>query len=145
MATSMPRRRSWRLARLWHAGVLAAIVAVALNVVIYLSADALGASFVVQPPNREPSEVTAGGVVVLTAVPLIIATVVYGVLRRFTRQAFRVFVVLALVVFLILLIPPLGAAPELSTAAALILMHVVATGSILGALALFERSTFPGT
>ena len=144
MATSMRERRSWRLARLWHAGVLAAIIAAALNVVIYVTAGALGTPFVVQPPNREPSEVTAGGVIAITAVTLLIATVVYGILRRLTRQAFRVFVLLAIVAFLLLLIPPLGAAQELSTAVALILMHVVATGSILGALALFERNTFPG-
>ena len=145
MAAAMPRRRSWRLARLWQAGVLGAAFAAVLNAVIYAIAKALGTSFVVQPPSRGASEVTAGWVIILTILPLLAATLVYGVLRRLTRRAFRIFIVLAVVVFLVMLIPPLGAARELSTAAALTLMHVVATAAILGALALFERSTFPGT
>lgn len=145
MAAATLRRRSWRLARLWQAGVLGAAVAAVLNAVIYVTARALGTSFVVQPPNRDPSEVSIGAVILITILPLLAATLVYGMLRRLTRRAFRMFIVLAAVVFLVMLIPPLGAARELSTAVALTLMHAVATAAILGALALFERSTFPGT
>lgn len=143
MAASMRERRAWRVNRLWQAGWLAAVIAAVVNVAVYAAARALGTPFIVEPPNRDPSEISAGGVIVFSVVPLVIATGIYGLLRRFTRRPLRVFLLLAVIVFLLLLIPPLGAAREPSTAAALILMHVVATGSILGALALLERSTFP--
>ncbi len=143
MATSMRERRAWWVNRLWRAGSLAAAIAAVVNVVVYVAARALGTPFVVEPPNQDPSEISASGVIILSIVPLVIATGIYGLLRRFTQKPLRVFLLLALVVFLLLLIPPLGAAREPSTAVVLILMHVVATSSILGALALFERSTFP--
>ncbi len=145
MATSMRERRAWRVNRLWQAGSLAAVIAAVVNVAVYVAARALGTPFVVQPPNRDPSEISAGGVIVFSLVPLMIATGIYGLLRRFTRRPLRVFLLLAVIVFLLLLIPPLVTAQDAATAAALILMHVVATVAILVPLALLERSTFPGT
>jgi len=130
--------------RLWHAGLLAAVVAAVLNAGGYALARSLGVSFVVAPPGRDPAEVSAAGVVVLSAAPLLIATAVYGLLRRLTRRALRAFAWLAAMVFVLMLIPPLAAAQDAATAATLILMHVVATAAVIGALALFERSTFPG-
>ena len=143
MGSSMPRRTA-RAMRLWHAGLLAAVVAAVLNAGGYALARSLGVSFVVAPPGRDPAEVSAAGVVVLSAAPLLIATAVYGLLRRLTRRALRAFAWLAAMVFVLMLIPPLAAAQDAATAATLILMHVVATAAVIGALALFERSTFPG-
>lgn len=131
--------------RLWHAGLLAAVVAAVVNAGGYALARSLGVSFVVAPPGRDPAEISAAGVVALSAAPLLSATAVYGLLRRLTRQVLRAFTWLAVMVFVLMLIPPLLAAQDAATAAALILMHVVATAAILVSLALFERSTFPGT
>jgi len=143
MATPMRTGRDLRITRLWQAGVLAAVIAAVLNVILYLLARALGTSFAVELPGQGATEVQIVGVIVLTVVPLLVATLVYGLLRRLTRQAFRVFLILAIVVFLILLVPPFTAARDLSTAVALILMHVVAAAAIISTLALFERSTLP--
>ncbi len=143
MASSMPRR-TVRVMRLWHAGLLAAVVAAVLNAGGYALARSLGVSFVVAPPGRDSAEVSAAGVVALSAAPLLIATAVYGLLRRLTRRAPRAFTWLAAMVFVLMLTPPLAAAQDAATASALILMHVVATTAILVSLALFERNTFPG-
>jgi hypothetical protein len=145
MATPMRTRRDWRITRLWQAGLLAAVIAAVLNVAVYLAARALGISFLVEPPNQDPTEVQVAGVIILTVVPLLIATLLYGALRRLTRQAFRVFLILAVVVFLLLLFPPFASARDFSTAVALILMHVIAAAAVIIALALFERSTLPGS
>lgn len=140
MATSV--QRPLRVTRLWQAGVLAAVFGAFLNLGIYLIARALGTSFVVQPPGREPAEVSAAGVVLITVVPLLVGAAVYGALRKVTRRPFPAFAVLAAVVFLLSLVPPLTAALRVSTAIVLILMHVVATAVLLVTLYVYERSTF---
>jgi len=123
----------------WRYGVLAAVIAAVINAIIWLIARALGVSFRVQPPGQTESTVNLLRVILITLVPILLAVGLYVLLQRVTRRPFLVFLVIALVVFVLSLLPPLSAADETGTHVALILMHIVATLAVLAGVYRFEQ------
>lgn len=123
----------------WRYGVLAAVIAAVINAIIWLIARALGVSFRVQPPGQTESTVNLLRVILITLVPILLAVGLYVLLQRVTRRPFLVFLVIALVVFVLSLLPPLSAADETGTQVALILMHIVATLAVLAGVYRFEQ------
>ncbi len=123
----------------WRYGVLAAVIAAVINAIIWLIARALGVSFRVQPPGQTESIVNLLAVILITIVPILLGVGVYVLLHRVTRRPFLVFLIIALVVFVLSLLPPLSAADETGTQVALILMHIVATLAVLAGVYRFEQ------
>ncbi len=123
----------------WRYGVLAAVIAAVINAIIWLIARALGVSFRVQPPGQTESTVNLLRVILITLVPILLAVGLYVLLQRVTRRPFLVFLIIALVVFVLSLLPPLSAADETGTQVALILMHIVATLAVLAGVYRFEQ------
>ncbi|MCX7623216.1 MAG: DUF6069 family protein [Thermomicrobium sp.] len=124
---------------LFRYGIVAAIVAAFVNTLLWLIARAVGVSLRVQPPGRPESQVDLSGVVLLTVVPILLGTGFYALLRRWTRRPFLIFAILALLVFVVLLVPPFAATDRPGSRFLLVLMHVVATVAILAGLFRFER------
>ncbi len=120
-------------------GLVAAVLAALVNAVLWGIARAVGVSLRVQPPGQPETEIGLPQVVILTVAPLLIGTGFYGLLRRWSRRPFLIFVILALLVFAVLLVPPFAATDRPGTRFLLILMHVVATLAILAGLYQFER------
>jgi len=123
----------------WRYGVLAAVIAAVINAIIWLIARALGVSFRVQPPGQTESIVNLLAVILITIVPILLGVGVYVLLHRLTRRPFLVFLIIALVVFVLSLLPPLSAADETGTQVALILMRIVATLAVLAGVYRFEQ------
>jgi len=123
----------------WRYGVLAAVIAAVINAIIWLIARALGVSFRVQPPGQTESTVNLLRVILITLVPILLGVGVYVLLHRVTRRPFLVFLVIALLIFVLSLLPPLSAADETGTQVALILMHIVATLAVLAGVYRFEQ------
>jgi len=123
----------------WRYGVLAAVIAAVINAIIWLIARALGVSFRVQPPGQTESTVNLLAVILITIVPILLGVGVYVLLHRLTRRPFLVFLIIALVVFVLSLLPPLSAADETGTQVALILMRIVATLAVLAGVYRFEQ------
>ncbi len=123
------------LGRLLAYGILAGVLAAALNAVVYLAASALGAI----PPDVEVGNtggpLPLGAVVVFSFVPAILAAGFLVFLGRFSRRPFRVFVVAAVLVFLLSLYTPFSiTGAPLAMIVALELMHLVAALVIVAVL-----------
>lgn len=118
--------------------LLATGLAVLANASLYGLARALGVPFRVVPPGQAPQEVNLASVVLFTAVPMLLGFALYLPLRRRNPRAFSLFVGLALLAFLLLLPPPLVAAPRPDTRAALLLLHVPPVGAYLWGLRRME-------
>ena len=120
-------------------GLVAAVLAAIVNAALWAIARAVGVSLRVQPPGQPETEIGLPQVVILTVAPLLIGTGFYGLLRRWSRRPFLIFVIVALLVFAVLLVPPFAATDRPGTRFLLILMHVVATLAILAGLYQSER------
>ncbi len=120
-------------------GVIAAVAAALVNALLWFIARAVGVSLRVQPPGQPETEVALLAVVLLTAVPVLLGAGVYALLRRWSRRPFLIFLVLALLVFALLLVPPFAATERPGTRFLLILMHVVATVAVLLGIYRAER------
>lgn len=118
----------------WRYGVLATVVAAILNAALWGLARAVGVSLQVQPPGQPETTIGLPQVLLLTVVPLLLGTAFYTLLRRWTRRPFLIFLILALLIFAVLLVPPFAATERAGTRFVLILMHVVATAALLAGL-----------
>jgi hypothetical protein len=97
---------------------------------------------------RFPPLATVGGTIVFTAIPAVVAVVIYALLLRFTRNPERIFTSLAVVVLVVSWIPDLTYIPEVPGASAgqtavLMLMHLIAAAAIVGVLTKLARASFP--
>lgn len=119
---------------IWRHGILATIIAAILNAALWGLARAVGVSLQVQPPGQPETVVGLPRVILLTVLPLLVGTAFYTLLRRWTRRPFLIFLVLSLLIFAILLVPPFAATERAGTRFVLILMHIVATAALLAGL-----------
>ena len=128
------------LGRLLACGVLAGVVAAALNAVVYLLASVLGAiPLDVEIPNTG-GPLPLGAVLIFSFVPAILAAGLLALLGRFVRRPIRVFVALAVVAFVVSLYTPFSI-PGVPVAmiVALEIMHAVAAVVIVGILTRMGR------
>lgn len=122
-------------------GLATTITATVLNSLVYFAGSAVVSydpDFIIFQ-NVSPT-------IIFTMFPAIIATVLYGLLLRFTARPERIFTAIAVVVLLVSFIPDLTYIPTVEGASAgqttiLLLMHVVAAVVIVGMLS----SLAPGT
>lgn len=124
---------------LLEAGLWAVVISVAVNAVLFLVGDALGAlppDAMAPGPEGRTRPVTLGPVVILSAAGPAVGFAIYAILRRFTDRAWMVFVWIAVAVLLIMAVPPFQVenAP-VAQVVILEIMHLVTAGATLGMLA----------
>ena len=120
------------LIRILIGTIVAIVVAAILNVIVFFIGDAAGAfpdDFRFEAPmGGSETSMGVGNVILSTVSYLAIAGVVFAIISRFSRHPARVFLWVAIVVFLLSLLQPLMLedAPN-DMVAFLMLMHLVAT------------------
>ncbi len=137
--THEPEGRSvdWKRFALVGLGTIGA--ALVANLVVY----AVGGAVVGYDPRFLPLA-TAGGTVFFTLVPAVIAVLLYALLLRFARSPERVFTIVAVVVFVVTLIPDFTVIPTVpgvsaGQTAVLLVMHLVAAVVIVRMLTGLSR------
>lgn len=89
-----------------------------------------------------------GTTIFFTAIPAIVATLLYALLLRFARRPARTFALVALVVYIVTTIPDFTYIPgvpgaTVGQAAILVIMHTVAATVMTGLLLRFARPAVP--
>ena len=124
------------------AGVLAALLSVALNAVLYWLANVLGAwSTQVVNPMGDPIDLSA--VAFLSAGPPIVAAVLAWVLIRWVPRGRAVFVAISLLVLALFLLPPTQLGAPVGMVVVLELMHLVVAVPTVGLILRASRRTAP--
>ncbi len=120
--------------RLGPAGALALVLAAATNAVVYLVASSLGAMPQDVDANGQ-GPITLSMVVAMSAAGAVAGTLVYAVVGRFVRRPVRAFRLVAVIALVLSLAGPftIPGAPA-AMVAALLVMHVVAAGAVVGLL-----------
>jgi hypothetical protein len=117
-------------------GTAAAVAAAVLDIVVLLVARAAGASMMVPVPLVDESQGMPVAIVAVVAVGAIVgATVIALVLAaRMPSGAQRTFTIVVIAAGVLSCIPVLVLAPDLPTAVALVLMHLITAAVALVAL-----------
>lgn len=119
------------LATIWRNGVTAAVVATVINVILYTIGAALGGfpQDVITPMGQP---ITVIIVIASSAVAILLGTLVYTILSRYTANPNRWFLIITAIVFIVMLPNPLmiANAPVLMIVL-LELMHIVTAGAAL--------------
>jgi hypothetical protein len=120
-------------------GLTTVIAAVAANTLVYFLAGA----FVPYDPRFLPLA-NVSGEIVFTLPAAIGAVLLYAALLRFARKPARAFTIIAAVIFVVATIPDFTYIPTVpgvtgGQTAILVLMHVAATGVIVGMLTTLTR------
>ncbi len=124
-------------------GALGGLVGAVANAIVFFIATAL---FSINLQITQPPEMTTLGplplpaVILASFVPGIFAALLYLLLQRFTAQAGRIFLGIAVVVLVFSFFPLVGM-PLMTDSVKVVLavMHIVAAGAIMGAFALRQR------
>lgn len=114
-------------ARAWRVGLTSGGAALAVNAVVFAVARGAGADMLVRREVREPAmAIGLGTVAVMTLVPMLAATLLLLVLRRWGPRSWRALAVVGLMIALVTVPAPFTMLAGTSTQVALALMHVVA-------------------
>jgi hypothetical protein len=132
--TSQPHNQEQLAApgKIWITGLIAAVVATIGNLILYFITNALGVSFNIAPPGV-PAPPFAIAVISATFIGVLLGTLVFSLMPRFTKRPitnFRTVAIIALVLSFIqplfLLTGAMGPAPSIATILVLEVMHIVA-------------------
>jgi len=131
------RTVGWGLVGLVGLGTV--VAAVLANVLVYY----LGRAIVGYDPQFLPLA-DVGTTIFFTAIPALVATILYAALLRCARRPARTFAIIAAVVFVVTTIPDFTYIPGVTGATAgqtavLVIMHIVAAATIVGLLTRFAR------
>ena len=95
------------LGTIWRNGGMAIVVAAVANALLYFIGAALGwMPDTVLTPMGQP--VTVVQVIASTVIALVVATIVYSILNRFTRNPNRWFTIIAVIVLVVSAVSPLS-------------------------------------
>ncbi len=136
-ATTIVARSTWSdVLHYLKIGLQAATLASVVNVAIYALGKALlNLPFILpMQPGGEPSPLPLFMVILMSALPGVLAGGVLYVLDRFTRRGLTIFQGVAAILVLLSLAGPLSLPIDGGTKAALVSMHLAAAASIVGAL-----------
>lgn len=120
--------------RVWQTGLLAAVIASVVNLVIYFVASSLGISFDFMPANM-PAPPFALAVIFATFIGVLAGTLVFSLMPRFTKRPVSVFRTVAIVALVLSFAQPLmlttgiipvGQPVTAGLIVALLIMHLVA-------------------
>ncbi len=133
LSATQPRPN--RLNKIVVTGIIATIAAIIGNVLVFYASAALQGEPLLAPDPRGAGQMQAVVIVapiLLTAIGSIGATLVFAIIKRFTRRPVLVFSIVALVVLALSYLPlllPLGL-PS-ATVIAFAIMHLVAAGIVV--------------
>jgi len=131
MSTTTIARPKLSMATTWRQGLTAAAIAAVINTVLYVAGSALGGfrADVITPMG---TPITLAAVILASIAPLLVGTLVYTLLYRWTTNPNRWFTILAILVLLAFVPGPLTLpnAPLLMIVL-LEVMHLVAGGALL--------------
>jgi hypothetical protein len=114
------------------AGVMAAGVATGLNALLFFIFKALG--IIVDTIFIQPNQpLTVVPIIISSILPSLIASLVFFLLEKFTKNGFKIFRIIALVLMVLSFINPFMGIPNVTLAYALVLnlMHLVVAGAVL--------------
>lgn len=127
---------------LWQAGLIAALAAAVANAIVYgLSQlfDTLPDSVLVESPAGE-EPITLLPILILSFIPILLATGVFALLKRFTAQPSPILWITGMILMLLSLFSPVtiaDAPADMKTT--LVVMHIVAAIVGLGVLTRLVR------
>ena len=134
-----PTHQDRRRIRWWQAVAAGAAAAVAINLLILAVAAAGGAALAVAQ-NGVEQPVTAAGVVIASAVPLLIGTVLAVLLSRRWPGILRLAQVVAAAAAVLTTFGPLSGAVDTATGVALATMHLTVGAAAVGVLEIVRRT-----
>ncbi len=121
---------------IWRNGILAAVAAAVVNALIYLIGAATGnMPQDVLTPQGGP--ITLAIMVIMSIVPLLVGTLAYMILTRFTAKplANRIFVIVSILLLILMAITPLQlAGAPIGMIVILEVVHLIAGGALIYAL-----------
>ena len=114
------------------AGFLAAITAAVMNSTLFFIFHGAGViSDHIYPQPNQPMTVLP--VIMASVVPALLASVIFYLLEKFTKNAFKIFGIVSLLLMLISMYGPFGVIPDVTTGYALVLcvMHIIVPAALL--------------
>ena len=120
-------------------GLIAAVLSLVFNVIIFLVGSSQGISWAVS--NGLSPTVTLMPVILLTLVATVAAVILFAILQRMSDRPIEIFLWIALIIGLLSLIPVYTGTSSRSTLIALGLMHVGAALGITWGLLYAMRHT----
>lgn len=132
------KRAKPSIGRIWRNGIFAAVTAAIVNAILFLVGSAIGAfpSNVLIPAMAGPAmPLTLIPVIIMSILPILVATLVYTILSRVTGNPNRWFNILAALVFVAMFFTPftIPGAPMLMIVF-LEVMHIVAAAAVISFL-----------
>ena len=127
-----------RLLNCLKAGLLAGLGAALINGILFFVFQGAGViTDRVRLPNNEP--MTLVPIIVSSLLPALLGSVVYYLLARFTRNGYRYFTILAVILLILSFANPFFGIPNVTVpyAIALNVMHIVVVAVLLYALRKF--------
>ena len=131
MSTTTIARPKLSMATTWRLGLTAAGIAAVINTILYVTGSVLG-GFPADVITPMGTPITLAAVILASTAPLLVGTLVYTLLNRWTTNPNRWFTILAFLVLLAFVPGPLTLpnAPMLMIVL-LEVMHLVAGGGLL--------------
>lgn len=123
--------------RLVRGTILAIVLALILNLIIYFFGQSLNVSFLTQMGGNGLREVGIGPIVIVTLLTTILGAVLLWLLDRFAQDPLYLFLWIAAAVALLSLIPLYLGARGVGTFFSLGLMHIATAGAAMAGLTLF--------
>lgn len=123
--------------KLWQAAVLAAVLAVIGNLIVFFVGNQLLPTPLLiptQPGGTELAPLTALPVIAATIIPILLAALFLTLLGRWVARPFTIFTVVAVLFLLLSFISPLLLPVDLMSKLILNAMHVVAGVIAIGVL-----------
>jgi hypothetical protein len=139
--TQFPGRIDAALNAPWKVRVMAIVDAIALNVVVLAIARLATGDWPVASVGDDEQQIGVVPVILVTLVAGLVAWGLLALLERVTSNARTIWTAIAVVVFLLTLIGPLGSGAGTSSTIVLALMHAGAAATIIP---LMRRSDDPG-
>lgn len=136
----LPRRIDASLRTPWQVRALAIIDAIVLNVVILGIGRLVTGEFPTATVNGDDQTIGFVPVIVVTALAGLIAAGLLALLERATSRAKTIWTAIALVIFALSLLGPLGSGVDTASKVVLTLLHVGAAATIIS---LMRRSPAP--
>lgn len=114
------------------AGLIAAGAAVAVNLILFFIFH--GAGIITDTIFIQPGQpLTFVPIIISSSMPAIIGSMIFFLLERFTKNGFRIFTIISIVLLVLSFMNPFVGIPGVTTgyALALNLMHIVVAGALL--------------
>ena len=121
-------------------GAMGAGIAAGINFLIFFISKGVGISYTVPPrmTEQEPIDLTATGIILSSAVPAMVATILLMILNHYSKKPLQFFVIIAVIVLLLSFAPVFMVDVSVNTKVMLGIMHLVAAGAII----IFLRSAY---